>query len=239
MTARSGRAGPWPAAARCRSRSATPAGRSPAMTTRRSAHAFVSRWTWRLNARRFGWRESDPQRPVDVLGERRRQALLELLERRGQVRVVLVGVADHQPGRQEDRHRLGERELQRRQEVVADDAPEPALGPDADADLLVDRLAGRDRRSATDMSTRRASSAGRMPPGCARSTCDRGGCRRATRSRLPWRSARPGSSRRPSVTARLMGRSGRPDGPVALGRDHRRPERRPAARPRRSRAHGR
>ena len=68
-----------------------------------------------------------------------RQAHRQLLEGGGEVGVVLVGVADHEPGRQDDRHRLGLGQLQRRQErLVRVDAPQPALGPDRDADLLVD-----------------------------------------------------------------------------------------------------
>ena len=66
----------------------------------------------------------DVQGPLHVLGERGRQDLLQLLEGGGEVRVVLVGVADHQTGRQDDGHRLGQGQLEGRQELLADDAPQ-------------------------------------------------------------------------------------------------------------------
>ena len=97
-------------------RVAAPA-RSRATTTRRSAQAWVSRWTWRLNAL-VG---RAPRQDVEASGRRARaraggRIAAELLERGREVRVVLVGVADHQPGRQDDGHRLAPGQLQRRQE---------------------------------------------------------------------------------------------------------------------------
>ena len=93
-----------------------------------------------LNRSSRGRLGQDVQRPLDVLGQRRRQALLELLEGGGEVRVVLVRVADHQPGRQDDGHRLALGQLERRQErLLLVDPPASAVRPDGDADLLVDR----------------------------------------------------------------------------------------------------
>ena len=81
----------------------------------------------------------DVEGAFDVLGERPGQHGLELLEGGGEVRVVLVGVADHQPRGQDDRHRLVEGQLERWQELLADDAPQAVLRPDRDADLLLER----------------------------------------------------------------------------------------------------
>jgi hypothetical protein len=79
------------------------------------------------------------ERPVDMLAERRRQDGGELLEGRGEVRVVLVGVADHQPGRQDDRHRLAPGQLERRQEGIGLDPPAAALRPEGHPELALDR----------------------------------------------------------------------------------------------------
>ena len=75
---------------------------------------------------------------LDVLAQGVRQSLLELLERRGEVRLVLVGIARHQPRRQEDRHRLGERQAQRRQERPGLDTPTAALAPDRELQLALE-----------------------------------------------------------------------------------------------------
>jgi hypothetical protein len=80
----------------------------------------------------------DVERPFDVRGERRGEDPLELLERRGEIGVVLVGVADHEPRRQDDGHGLVEGQLQRGEELVADDPPAATVGPDRDADLLLE-----------------------------------------------------------------------------------------------------
>ena len=73
-----------------------------------------------------------------MLRQWRRQHFLELLECRRKVGVVLVGVAHHETGRQDDGHRLRQGQLQGRQELFPDDAPLAALRPHGDADLLVD-----------------------------------------------------------------------------------------------------
>ena len=69
-----------------------------------------------------------------MLGQRPREDLLELLEGGRQVRVVLVRVADHQPRGQHDGHGLGQGQLERRQELVADHAPLAVFRPDGDPD---------------------------------------------------------------------------------------------------------
>ena len=80
------------------------------------------------------------QCPLDVLGERRREAALELLEGGREVGVVLVGVADHQPCRQHDGHRLLLGQLEGRQKrLLGVDAPQPVLTPDGQAELLLER----------------------------------------------------------------------------------------------------
>jgi len=61
--------------------------------------------------------------------ERLRKRGRELLERRSKIGVVLVGIADHQPGTEEDGHRLLERQLERRQERLGVNAPAAAVGP--------------------------------------------------------------------------------------------------------------
>ena len=59
---------------------------------------------------------------------------------RGEVRVVLVGVADHQPGRQHDRHRLALGQLERWQErLLGIDPPHAVLAPDRQPELLLER----------------------------------------------------------------------------------------------------
>ncbi len=74
--------------------------------------------------------------PLDVVDEDLRQAGLELLERRRQVRVVLVGIAGHEASREHDGHRLLERQLQWGQEPGPFDAPATlAVAPDRDAQL--------------------------------------------------------------------------------------------------------
>ena len=90
-----------------------------------------------LVARRLG---QAVERPLDVLGERRGEPALELLEGGGEVRVVLVGVADHQPGRQHDGHRLALGQLERRQErLLGIDPPDAVLTPDRQPELLLER----------------------------------------------------------------------------------------------------
>src|SRR5215204_4277205 len=81
----------------------------------------------------------DVEGTFHVLGERPWQHLLELLEGGREIGVVFVGVADHQPRGQHHGHRLVEGQLQRWQELLADDAPQPALGPHRDADLFLQR----------------------------------------------------------------------------------------------------
>jgi hypothetical protein len=74
-----------------------------------------------------------------MLRERRRQAALELLEGGGEVGVVLVGVADHQPGGQDDGHRLLLGQFQGREEgLLGVDAPHPVLAPDRQPELLLE-----------------------------------------------------------------------------------------------------
>ena len=92
------------------------------------------------NARVAGRHRHDVEGPLDVLREGRRQPDRQLLEGGREVGVVLVGVADHQPRRQDDGHRLGLGQLERRQERPSPGrCPTPALGPQRD-DLLVDGL---------------------------------------------------------------------------------------------------
>ena len=81
----------------------------------------------------------DVQRPCHVLGQCPREDLAELLERRTEIRVVLVGVTNHQPGRQDDGHGLVLGQLQRGQELVGREAPATIVRPDGDADLALDR----------------------------------------------------------------------------------------------------
>ena len=81
----------------------------------------------------------DVERALHVLGQRTREHFLELLECRCEIGVVLVRVADHQPCREDDRHRLVQGQLERRQELLADHAPEAALRPDGDANFLLQR----------------------------------------------------------------------------------------------------
>ena len=56
-----------------------------------------------------------------------------------EVRVVRVGVADHQPRREDDRHRLAPGELQRRQERLGLEPPAAALRPERHPELALDR----------------------------------------------------------------------------------------------------
>ena len=135
----------------------------------------------------------DVEGPLDVLRERPRQDLLELLEGGGEVRVVLVGVADHQPRRQDDGHRLVEGQLERRQELLADDAPQPVLRPDRDADLGLERA-----QVAIDGPRRDARRGGRSrrvgcPSGWPRRTATTRSIR-ASRSRLPNGRSAPSSN---------------------------------------------
>ena len=84
-------------------------------------------------------RTSSVRSTCSASGER--QPALELLEGGGEVRVVLVGVADHQPGRQDDGHRLGLGQLERRQErLLGIDPPDAVLAPDRQPELLLDRV---------------------------------------------------------------------------------------------------
>ena len=76
---------------------------------------------------------------IDMRAESRRQDRRELLECRREIRVVLVGVADHQPCRQDDGHRLAPGQLQRRQERVGLDSPTPGLRPERHVELALDR----------------------------------------------------------------------------------------------------
>ena len=90
-----------------------------------------------LVARRLG---QTVEGPFDVLRQRRRQASLELLERGRQVRVVLVRVADHQPRREHDGHRLALGQLERRQEgLLVIDPPDALVAPDREPQLVLER----------------------------------------------------------------------------------------------------
>ena len=99
---------------------------------------------------KFTWRPAEGvHRALDVLGQRLGQVAGELLEGGREVGVVLVRVPDHEPGREEDRHRFLERELERRQfscgrnadEVIGHDAAR-ALSPVALAFVAELRAAG-------------------------------------------------------------------------------------------------
>ena len=74
-----------------------------------------------------------------VLPERLGQVRRELLERRAEVGVVLVGVADHQPRSEEDGHRLGQGELERRQEGRVEQPPAALVRPHRQPDLPLQR----------------------------------------------------------------------------------------------------
>ena len=90
-----------------------------------------------LVARRLG---QAVEGAFDVLRERGGQAAFQLLERGGQVRVVLVGVADHQPGGEDDGHRLPLGQLERRQEgLLVVDPPDALVAPDRQAQLVLER----------------------------------------------------------------------------------------------------
>ena len=76
---------------------------------------------------------------LDVRRQHLRQAGRQLLERRREIGVVVVRVASHQPRRQEDRHRLGLGQVERREEALLVD-PVPAVRlPDRQLQLVLDR----------------------------------------------------------------------------------------------------
>ena len=153
---------------------------------------------------------------LDVLAQGVRQALLELLERRGEVRLVLVGVARHEPRRQEHRHRLGERQPERRQERARLDAPAAALAPDREPAARSRARAGRGRPSAStspcDGRSRPAGSPPRRSPGGRRAppAAGRGGraCPRADRPRRrrPRRAPRRSPASQSVMRATSVGR---------------------------------
>ena len=151
----------------------------------------------------------------------RRQVLRELLERRPEVGVVLVGIADHQPGRQEDRHRLGARQLERRQKPLALDAPDAALAPDGDAELLARAREDRGRPSASTSRpggrSRRSGHPARRDPRApaARDRTARGG-RACRRGRRRDRLGSVGSAPRPRPR-RSLDRLADRHGPAAVG----------------------
>jgi hypothetical protein len=75
-----------------------------------------------------------------MLRKGRGQAAFQLLERGGQVGVVLVGVADHEAGREHDRHRLSLGEFEWRQErLLVIDPPHTLVAPDREAKLVLER----------------------------------------------------------------------------------------------------
>ena len=96
--------------------------------------------TWRLNDRVHVPAREVLDRPLDVVAQRGRQSLLELRERRGEHRVVLVHVPGEEPRREEDGHRLGQGQAERRQERLGVHAPAAALAPDGDPQLAADRV---------------------------------------------------------------------------------------------------
>ena len=82
----------------------------------------------------------DVERPVDVAAQHLRQGLAELLEGRGELGVVGVGVLGHQSCAEEDGHRLALGQAEGREQRSLGQPPPAALGPDRDPQLLVERL---------------------------------------------------------------------------------------------------
>ncbi len=82
----------------------------------------------------------DVERSVDVAAQHLRERLAELLEGRGELRVVGVGVLRHQACAEEDGHRLALGQAERRKQRRLLQPPPATLGPDRDPQLLVERL---------------------------------------------------------------------------------------------------
>ena len=82
----------------------------------------------------------DLQGPRDVLGQHRRQPDRNLLEGPRKVGIVFVREAGHQARRQEHCHRLGQGELQGRQEALLGDTPASLVAPERDLHLALQRL---------------------------------------------------------------------------------------------------
>ena len=100
----------------------------------------MSSRTWRLNRSSRGCRDRTSSVRATCSPSAAGSTSPSFSNAEAEVGVVLVGVADHEPGRQDDRHRLVERQLQRRQEALGGEAPAPALRPDGDVDLALDRV---------------------------------------------------------------------------------------------------